>query len=177
MLDSLIDQVSGGKQTRQNYTKSGKANLRRELVTESVLQGKTEDQIAGELGMSRGRVAQIKAESGFQERIAARIAEAQINTDEILGVLHSHLHASIEDFFEFTDDGQVRVNLKLAQERGVLHLLKELSYDQWGKPKIKIHDSKAAADTLARIKGLDKSGQQGGTLTIGQIKFILKKTK
>jgi len=110
-----------------------------------------------------------------QERIAARIAEAQIETDEVLGTLASIMRGSLDDFLEYPDWGPPKIDLALAQQRGVLHLLKELATAPDGSIKIKLHDSLRAAVQLSRIMNLDKSQQRTGTLTISQIRAALAK--
>jgi hypothetical protein len=85
------------------------------------------------------------------------------------------MRGSLEDFLEFPDYGPPVINLTVARENGVLHLIKELSYSPDGTIKIRLHDSLAAAVQLSRIMNLDKSQQRTGTLTISQIRAALAK--
>jgi hypothetical protein len=172
--------VSSNESDNSTNQPERKLTLKQEKYIEAYLRTGNATQAAREAGYEGD--TQGLANIGYQnyrklyirQRIEDRIAEARIDTDEILGVLRSQLHGSIEDCFEFSDYGQPTLNLNLARARGVLHLIKELSFDQWGRPKVKMYDAKSAADTLARISGLDKSGQASLTITFEQLERALQ---
>lgn len=61
---------------------------------------------------------------------------------------------SLEDFIDLDDGGRPVLNLQKAQERGKLHLVKELWQDADGQWRIKFHDSqKAIESALDRTVG------------------------
>lgn len=158
-----------------------KLTLKQEKYIEAYLRTGNATQAAREAGYEgdENTLAAIGSQNlrklKVAERIAARIAEAQIETDEVLGTLASFMRGSLEDFIQHSDWGPPKINLELAQQRGVLHLLKELTAAPDGTIKIKLHDSLAAAVQLSRIMNLDKSQQRTGTLTISQIRAALAK--
>jgi hypothetical protein len=95
----------------------------------------------------------------IQKRVEQRKLEAKVSTDEVLLGLGDVMRGSLEDFFDVTKTGW-KLNLKKAQERGKLHLLKKLSYDKRGKPTIELHSSLDAKKTFVRILGLEKMPQE-----------------
>jgi phage terminase small subunit len=158
-----------------------KLTLKQEKYIEAYLRTGNQTQAAREAGYEGDdkTLAEIGSQNSRKlkvaERISARIAEAQIETDEVLGTLASIMRGSLEDFLEISDWGPPKINLRQGFERGVLHLLKELTAEADGTIKIKLHDALAAATQLSRIMNLDKSQHARGTLTISQIRAALAK--
>jgi hypothetical protein len=106
---------------------------------------------------------QILVKLGVQERIAARIRDAEINTNEVIGTLVSHMRGDFGDMFP---DDPFFQRLK---ENGLSHLVKEVETTRHLLPgedeesavtevkrKIKIHNSQAAAKHLCNVFGLEK---------------------
>jgi phage terminase small subunit len=162
-------------------TEPSKLTLKQHMYIEAYLRTGNATQAAREAGYEqtdealRVTASRLLTKANIQQRIQERIAEAQIETDEVLGTLASIMRGSLEDFLERPDWGPPKINLELAQQRGVLHLLKELATEPDGSIKIKLHDSLQAAVQLSRIMNLDKSQQRTGTLTISQIRAALAK--
>jgi hypothetical protein len=154
---------------------------KQELYVEYLLQGYCQTDAARLAGFEQSdnalyvTASRLLRNAKVQERIAARIAEAQVETDEVIGTLVSIQRGTIEDMLVFPDYGKPFPDLKTAKDNGVLHLVKELSYSPDGTVKIKLHDSAMAAVQLSRIMNLDKSQQRTGTLTISQIRAALAK--
>jgi hypothetical protein len=81
------------------------------------------------------------------------IRAAQIDTNEIVGTLVSHMRGDLADI---VPDDDV---LAQARANGVSHLIKEIEITKDGretKYKIKIHDSQSAAKQLCNVFGLEK---------------------
>jgi uncharacterized protein YgbK (DUF1537 family) len=69
-------------------TKSRNPEMTREAVIVGVMSGKTEQQIANELGVDRTWVAKIKAKPEVKKRIQERIADRYSLTEsEVIGTL------------------------------------------------------------------------------------------
>lgn len=141
-------------------------NIRREKLIEGVLQGKTPATAAKEAGYSdsyaRVDVYRVLASPSVQERIQARIDEAQIDSDEVLGTLVSHMRADLADIFP---DNEI---LQRARQQGVSHLIKKMKVRERFIPQglgkepqrevtteIEIHDAQAAAKQLSNIIGFE----------------------
>lgn len=152
--------------------KHKKASVRKELLIEGVLQGKTPPKAAKAAGYSdsysRVNVYRELAKASTQERIRERLQEAQVDTNEIIGTLVSHMRGDLADVIP---DEEI---LKSAKERGVSHLIKELKVtrrtipadvDEEGeetfpevletKYEIKLHDAQAAAKQLCNVFELE----------------------
>jgi phage terminase small subunit len=162
------------KASKKAAKKSGtrKPTVKQEMFVENLLRnGGNATKAARDAGYKhpnkRGYENVIK--SGVQERIQARIREAQINTNEVVGTLVSHMRG---------DFGDILLKDKFVQEvraLGLSHLLKEVEVTERilrrevliegedepqdvleRKYKIKIHDSQAAAKQLCNVFGLEK---------------------
>lgn len=107
--------------------------------------------------------SQNLAKLNIQERIQARIRDAQIDTNEIVGTLVSQMRG---DFGDILPEDAFIQQVKAS---GHSHLLKEVEITEKqipaaeGKPlilerkyKIKIHDAQAAAKQLCNVFGLEK---------------------
>jgi hypothetical protein len=132
-----------------------KPSLREEKLIEGVLQGKSKRRAALDAGYSENtanvKVYAMLEKDRIQARIAERIKESQINTNEIIGTLVSHMRGDIADICP----GDAL--LEQAKANGVSHLIKKITYDPAGGIKsVEIHDSQSAAKSLATIHGLEK---------------------
>jgi hypothetical protein len=145
--------------------------VREQLFVEHVAQGKSLTQSALAAGYSPKYAAEIGKQNyqklpvytAVQRRVQTTIGA---DTDEVLALLACHLRADVADFEDLVqEDG--RLDLKTARERGVSRLIKKLDYEpvalqasEDGAPvtryrcKVELHDSQAAARTLADIFGI-----------------------
>jgi predicted transcriptional regulator len=147
--------------TRKNT--QTKATIRRDKIAAAVIAGKTEKQIAAELGMTRDGVCEAKRHPDFQARIAARCEDAAFLTaDEVIGTLANQMRSDVTDMF--TDDGTF--DLQALRENRLGHLIKKIKvrreFAGKGEEKepvdvieIEVHSSQAAAIQLAKIMGLE----------------------
>jgi phage terminase small subunit len=114
--------------------------------------------VAAEVGCENLR------KSNVQERIRERIREANLNPQEIIGTLVSHMRGDLADILP-----EHKI-LKAARDAGVSHLIKEIEVTEHELPcaegekpiievktKIKIHDSQSAAKHLTTVFGLEKA--------------------
>lgn len=102
----------------------------------------------------------------IRNEINKRMKELTIAPDEVIYRLQDHALGSIEVFVRFNGDGAFWVDLDKAREAGVLHLAKEIKQDKkvytdkdgntevTYRTEVKIHDSQAALDKLAKCYGL-----------------------
>ncbi len=95
---------------------------KQEKFVENYLSGGNATQAAGDAGYrhpnKRGPENVVK--SGIQERIAERMQEARIHTDEVIGTLVSHLRADLGDILP---DNPI---VKQAKAVGLSHLIRKL---------------------------------------------------
>ena len=96
-----------------------------------------------------------------------RLKGVKANADEVLYLLADHMRADIAVLADCVkEDGEL--DLVAAQEKGVSHLVKKLKIrsfrDKNGNliktTEVEIHDSQAAARTLAEIHGLKQQPRQ-----------------
>jgi len=143
----------------------------------------------------------LMVNNGIKEAIAARLAELKMGADEVLTRLAAHARGSLEDFLQIervryhprqavpdpTDEDPkavrwvddpipverlvIRLDLEQARDRGTLHLLKKMKWNQWGEPEIEIHDSQAALALLGKHHGLfvertEVTGKDGAPIVV-----------
>lgn len=85
--------------------------------------------------------------------IDARLEETAMSANEILYRLTEQARASHADFWDISEFGSPKINLKKAQERGKLHLLKKIKITQsehGSNIEIELHDSQTALIQLGR---------------------------
>lgn len=99
---------------------------------------------------------------GIQERIEARIAEAKVQTNEVIGTLASHMRADLADVLP---EDEI---LQKAKEAGVSHLIKKLKVTRRtipvkdGEPieqvthEFEMYSAQEAAKSLCNVLGLNK---------------------
>ena len=142
---------------------------KQKIFIESYLaNGNNGKKAAESAGYAKGHGAETEASrllrnAEIQERINARIAEAGVQANEVIGVLVSHMRA---DIAEIMPDNPV---VKRAKEAGVSHWIKRLTIKEyWDKSKgavvqetsVELHSSQAAAKQLCSIMGLDTAPQK-----------------
>lgn len=103
----------------------------------------------------------------IQAFVRERLKGVKANADEVLYLLADHMRADISAFYQCVgEDGSL--DMEKAKEAGVSHLVKKLKIrnyrDSNGNPvtqtEIELHDSQAAARTLAEIHGLKQQARQ-----------------
>jgi hypothetical protein len=82
--------------------------------------------------------------------IARRIAERAIAANEVIDRYREVADGTVEHFLA---DGDGYIDLKKARDRGKLHLLKEVKFDD-GDVTIKLRDQDKALDQIARSLGV-----------------------
>lgn len=144
--------------------------LRQEKLIEGVLQGKSKRQAALDAGYAETTanvdVYAMLEKPWMKARIAERIAESQIDSNEIIGTLVSHMRADLADIYP---DDEI---LQAAKAAGVSHLIKKIRRrerfipngsgrepDREVTTEIEVHDSQSAAKHLASVFGLEIAPQ------------------
>ncbi len=104
--------------------------------------------------------SRLLTNTDIRERIERRreqaMREAKVHTDEIIGLLVAHMRGDITYLLD--ENGEL--DLKMATEAGVSHLIKELTVKtdpvlgHVTSRTVKIHDSQAAARALCEVFGL-----------------------
>jgi phage terminase small subunit len=154
------------KKGKKGARKARTPTLRQRLKDEGVLQGKSLRQAALDAGYApstaNSNIYKEQEKARTQTRIDVRIKEAQIDTNEVIGTLVSHMRADLADICPKD------AFLKAARENGVSHLIKELEISERvikgesltegderaedvleRKYKIKVHDAQSAAKQLS----------------------------
>lgn len=104
--------------------------------------------------------------------IRSRLNELAMSADEALKRLADWARGDVGDLIELRgDEGHWVLDLEKARERGKLHLIKEISYDANGQPKVKLYDAKDAVKQIARAHGvfvdkIEHSGPEGGPIEV-----------
>jgi phage terminase small subunit len=146
---------------------SKKPSVRERKLVENVLRGDKPPTAARKAGYSesvaRVDVYRILAKPSVRERIEARMRDAEVTTNEIIGTLVSQMRG---DFADILPEDEF---FKKCRENGVSHLIKEVETTKHVlagedeescvtevKRKIKIHDAQAAAKQLCNVFGLEK---------------------
>jgi hypothetical protein len=144
------------------------ASIRREKLIEGVLQGKTPATAARDAGYSdsyaRVDVYRALTHPDIRQRIEARIQEAQVDSDEVIGTLVSHMRADLADILP---ENEI---LQRAREAGFSHLIKKIrirerfiSQGPGNEPireattELELHDSQAAAKVLANLIAMENA--------------------
>ncbi len=151
---------------RRKPTKENKPSVRLEKTIEGVLQGKSKRRAALDAGYAKSTASvdiyRLLEKPSVQARIRARIRDAELNTNEIIGTLVSHMRADLADICP--DDP----TLQAAKEAGVSHLIKKIRRKERFIPRegqepereviteIEVHDSQSAAKHLIGVFGLEK---------------------
>ena len=151
-----------------------KPTLKQEKFAEVYLANGGNGVRAAEAASYRGDVNQLNQAARYnlqnptiQEYIRERLKGLKANADEVLYILADHMRADIAAFNDcFLEDGQL--DLVKAKAAGCSHLVKKLKVrsfqDKNGNliksTEIEIHDSQAAARTLAEIHGLKQQPRQ-----------------
>jgi phage terminase small subunit len=146
----------------------GLTNKRELFIEHYISNGYNGKKAAESAGYAKGHGAETEASrllrnAEIQERVRARVAEAGVQANEVIGVLVSHMRADIADI---DPDNPI---VKAAKARGVSHWIKKLVVKKYyDKSKdavvtetvVELHNSQAAAKQLCTIMGLDTAPQK-----------------
>jgi hypothetical protein len=133
---------------------------------------------------ARHQASRLLSYDNIQAAIQGRLSSLKMSADEVLTRLTGHARGSLEDFLRIerveyhprqaipapteADPEAVRwvedplpvwrlivtLDLEQARDRGKLHLLKKMKWNQWGEPEIEIHDPQSALALLGKAHGL-----------------------
>src|ERR1051326_48668 len=98
---------------------------------------------------ARKEAYEVVKEPEFQERLQARLRAARVETDEILRIMVGHMRHSIAD----VTNEHGFLDMEKAYRTGGIHSIKTINHTLQGS-KVQMYDSHAAAQDLAKIKGL-----------------------
>lgn len=90
---------------------------------------------------------------GIQAAVDARLDEAALKTNEILARLSEQATSDLSDFVTITKEGEPRLDLKKARDRGKLHLVKKLTPTKNGIA-VELYDAQAALVHLGKYRKL-----------------------
>jgi hypothetical protein len=147
--------------------------VREQLFAEGIARGKSQTQAAIDAGYSprsaRTKASQKLAKGNIQPLIQERLSAVKADTNEILSLFAQHLRADFGDFDSdcWNDDGTI--NWRNAKSRGLSRLIrkvrrKTIPQKNGGEPiievEVELHDSQAAARSLADIAGLKQQPRE-----------------
>lgn len=162
-------------------SKPRKPTLKQQRFTEEVLRDGNATRAARVAGYKhpnkRGPENVVKR--GIQERIQARIEDAKVQTNEVIGTLASHMRA---DIAEILPDNEV---LRKAKKAGLSHLIKKMKtierYTKDGERivthEFEMYSAQEAAKQLCAVFGLNKlPGVNPNEAAKDALKAILSET-
>lgn len=133
------------KQRRFVEEYTGPANFN---ASEAARRAGYSEKTAGQIGW------QLLQKTTIDEAIQDRLDRLAMSADEALKRLADWARGDIGKVVKVTEDGAFRLDLKKAKEEGALHLVKELSYDSEGRPRVKLYDAKDAVKQIAKAHGV-----------------------
>lgn len=92
-----------------------------------------------------------------------------MSADEVVKRLSDQARGSIEDFITIESDGSWHIDLAKAEDRGVLHLISKLWFDQNENVRIELQDQQKALELIGKAHGLfvdrqEITGANGGPI-------------
>ena len=123
---------------------------------------------------ARANAAKLLATTNISEEIERRLEESTMSANEVLARLADEARASIADFLM---PDSLLIDPEKVHELG--HLVKSLTYDAQGRPKIVLHDAQSAKQLIGRNLGMFKETSTSinidlSQLTIDQLERIAK---
>lgn len=101
------------------------------------------------------RASELMQKPRIQAAIARREAAGNVMLPELIGIrVECARNAHLGNVLEVYDDGTFDVDLKKAVETGAIEWIKEISFDRYGRPKIKMVDRFQALEQLDHIFGM-----------------------
>ena len=95
----------------------------------------------------------------IRAEIDRRMKLMVMSADEAMLRLTQEAAASIGDFIDITPTGRWQLNLNKAKEAGLLHLIKEIKFNEYG-PVLKLYDAQAAKMFIVKQERGDKLSLQ-----------------
>lgn len=159
------DEDGNPRKTQKGHPKD---RIRREKLADGLMRGESIRKAATEAGYSKStmksRIYAIVETEDVQKMIATRRAQANVETNEIIGTLVSHMRGDLYDIFPNSEI------LAEARKNGVSHLVTQIeveeryipSPDEDGEPikvvktKLRIQDQGKGAERLAKIFGMEQ---------------------
>lgn len=102
------------------------------------------------------------------EEIKKRVAALTLTANETLVRMSEQARGIPDDCFQVIG-GLIGVDFERLKERGLLHLIKKITYDKDGRPQVEFYDAQASLFKLAQHHGLlvdrtEVSGPDGGAI-------------
>lgn len=116
-------------------------------ATEAALRAGYSPKTAYAIG--HNQLKKVEVAAAIQEKINERAMTA----DEVLIRLAEQARGIPNECFKL-EGGKVLVDFDALKERGLLHLIKKLSYDSEGMPRVEFYDAQGALGQLAKVHGL-----------------------
>lgn len=148
---------------------------REEKFVEEYLKCRNGAEAARRAGYSKRSARSIANENltkpDILAEIEARTKDGAMELDEALARLGSIARGTMEDFTSFNEGPypEAVIDLDKARERGVLHLIKKLKYNEHGKLEIELY---SALEANKFIVEMHKSGPTGTAKDPIHIKHI-----
>ncbi len=147
---------------------NGLTNKRELFIEHYISNGYNGKKAAESAGYAKGHGAETEASrllrnAEIQERVRARVAEAGVQTNEVIGTLVSHMRADLADVYP------EHPLLKRAKAAGVSHWIRKLTVKEYfDKSKqavvtettVELHNSQTAAKQLCAVMGLNVDSQR-----------------
>jgi len=110
---------------------------------------------AGYNGRSNQIGSRLLIDVDIKAEIKRRVAEMTMTADEALVRLASQARSDIGEFLKFEDGIKTPfIDLKGANEKGLLHLVKKIKYNAEGQIEFELYDAQAALVHIGRVHGL-----------------------
>jgi hypothetical protein len=141
-----------------------KLTCKQKMFVENYLSGGYNGKRAAEdAGYAKGHAAETEASrllrnAEIQERVRARVAEAGVQTNEVIGTLVSHMRADLADVYP------EHPLLKRAKAAGVSHWIRKLTVKEYfdkskqavvTETSVELHNAQTAAKQLCTVMGLE----------------------
>ncbi len=147
---------------------NGLTNKREMFIENYLSNGNNGKRAAEDAGYAKGHAAETEASrllrnAEIQERVRARVAEAGVQTNEVMGTLVSHMRADLADVYP------EHPLLKRAKAAGISHWIRKLTVKEYfDKSKqatvtettVELHNSQTAAKQLCAVMGLNVDSQR-----------------
>lgn len=101
--------------------------------------------------------------------IRLQTAKDAMGADEVLALLTDHARGTIEDFFD-VDGASAALNLTKAKASGRLHLIRKISFNEFG-PVLELYSAQSALELLGKKHKLfvsrhEHTGANGGPIEV-----------
>jgi hypothetical protein len=142
---------------------SGLTGKRELFIEHYISNGYNGKRAAEAAGYAKGHAAETEASrllrnAEIQERVRARVAEAGVQTNEVIGTLVSHMRADLADVYP------EHPLLKRAKAAGVSHWIRKLTVKEYfdkskqavvTETSVELHNAQTAAKQLCAVMGLE----------------------